>query len=125
MTMIPDGGGAVGKTEFEDDCPEEFKYMFNQSVEKRRYVEDRVVGEFAGSLAESRKFLAGFGTKATSVMSARRENLRMICSTIQHRRRTERARRAWRMRASGHWPFLRRIGRGSRRSPRLSSSVRG
>jgi ATP-dependent Zn protease len=55
VTIIPDGKGVVGSTEFANGYPETFARTFNQSKAKRQYVEDRVAGELAGSLAQSRK----------------------------------------------------------------------
>ena len=55
-TIIPDGSGAVGKTEFENGCPESFKSAFNQSRKKQRRVEVMVVTQVAGCLAQSIKF---------------------------------------------------------------------
>jgi hypothetical protein len=54
-TIVADGTGVVGSTEF-DDWPEPFTRVLNESAEKRRFIEDRIVGVFAAGVAQSRRF---------------------------------------------------------------------
>jgi ATP-dependent Zn protease len=44
-------GHAAGKTEFDPGVPPFAKHHLNQSLEKRKYTEQRVIGELAGSMA--------------------------------------------------------------------------
>jgi len=56
VTIVPDGSGAVGKTEFEKDAPPGgFRYL-DQSEEKKRYIRIRVLIEVAGTIAHDLKF---------------------------------------------------------------------
>ena len=51
ISIVPDGKGAVGKTNFPDDCPPEFKNYLGTSREKQNYTETRILIEVAGTIA--------------------------------------------------------------------------
>jgi hypothetical protein len=53
-TIVPNGT-VVGRTDFED-WPEPFTRVLPDSPAKRRFIEDRIVGVFAGGVAQTRKF---------------------------------------------------------------------
>jgi hypothetical protein len=55
-TIIPDGAGAVGKTEFPDDLRPEYKTHFGNSPEKRAYIETRILTSVAGTIAHDLRF---------------------------------------------------------------------
>lgn len=55
-TIFPDGGGAVGKTEFPKDCPPEYKTHFGDSPDKRTYIETRILTSVAGTIAHDLRF---------------------------------------------------------------------
>jgi hypothetical protein len=51
IDIVHDAQGNAGHTLFADDLPPEFKRYFNQSPEKRRYLEMRVLITLAGTAA--------------------------------------------------------------------------
>src|SRR5262245_29014532 len=51
VTIVPDGTGAVGRTQFTDDVPDGAKRYFDQSEKKQRYGKARVLCEVAGTIA--------------------------------------------------------------------------
>jgi hypothetical protein len=55
-TIIPDGAGAVGKTEFPKDWLPEYKNHFGDSPEKRTYIETRILTSVAGTIAHDFRF---------------------------------------------------------------------
>jgi Peptidase family M41 len=55
-TIIPDGAGAVGKTEFPKDWLPEYKTHFGDSPEKRTYIETRILTSVAGTIAHDLRF---------------------------------------------------------------------
>ncbi len=55
VTIIPNEG-ASGKNEFPDDCPPQFKNHFDESPEKRRYIETRILIRIAGTIAHDLRF---------------------------------------------------------------------
>jgi cell division protease FtsH len=56
ISIIPDGTGAVGKTEFDKDAPKGGFRYFDDSDAKRRYIRIRVLIEVAGTIAHDLKF---------------------------------------------------------------------
>jgi hypothetical protein len=54
-TIIPDGKGGVGKTQFEAGVPAFAERYLDDSPAKRHYAEQRVVTELAGSAAHDLK----------------------------------------------------------------------
>jgi hypothetical protein len=55
-TIIPDGAGAVGKTEFPNDLRPEYKTHFGNSPEKRAYIDTRILTSVAGTIAQDLRF---------------------------------------------------------------------
>jgi hypothetical protein len=51
VTIIPDVAGAVGKTQFPNDLRPEYKTHFGNSLEKRTYIETRILTSVAGTIA--------------------------------------------------------------------------
>jgi ATP-dependent Zn protease len=56
VSIVGDGRGAVGKTEFEQDTPPGGFRHFDQSETKRKYIRTRVLIEVAGTIAHDIKF---------------------------------------------------------------------
>jgi hypothetical protein len=54
--IIPDSSGAVGKTEFPKDWLPEYKTHFDDSAEKRTYIETRILTSVAGTIAQDLRF---------------------------------------------------------------------
>jgi ATP-dependent Zn protease len=54
-TVVPDGTGAVGRTQYPDDVPACARRYFDQSDEKKRYTEARVLSEIAATIAQDLK----------------------------------------------------------------------
>jgi hypothetical protein len=48
VTIVPDGTGVVGRTQFEEEIP---RRHLDESESKKLYTEARVLGELAGSIA--------------------------------------------------------------------------
>jgi ATP-dependent Zn protease len=56
VSIVADGKGAVGKTEFEQDAPKGGFRYFDESEKKRTYIRTRVLIEVAGTIAHDVKF---------------------------------------------------------------------
>lgn len=56
VSIVADGTGAVGKTEFEQDAPPGGFRHFDQSETKKKYIWARVLIEVAGTIAHDIKF---------------------------------------------------------------------
>jgi cell division protease FtsH len=56
VSIVSDGKGAVGKTEFEQDAPPGGFRYFDDSDEKKRYMRTRVLIEVAGTIAHDIKY---------------------------------------------------------------------
>lgn len=56
VSIIADGRGAVGRTEFEQDAPQGGFRHFDQSEAKKKYIRMRVLIEVAGTIAHDIKF---------------------------------------------------------------------
>lgn len=56
VSIVGDGKGAVGKTEFEQDAPLGGFRHFDQSETKKKYIRTRVLIEVAGTIAHDIKF---------------------------------------------------------------------
>ncbi|MGA8498946.1 MAG: hypothetical protein WB764_25920 [Xanthobacteraceae bacterium] len=56
VTIIPDGTGAVGKTEFEKYAPPGGYRYFDDTAEKKRDIRSRVLIDVAGTIAHDLKF---------------------------------------------------------------------
>jgi ATP-dependent Zn protease len=54
-TIVPDGTGAVGRTQYADDVPACARRYFDRSEEKKRYTEARVLSEIAAMIAQDLK----------------------------------------------------------------------
>jgi hypothetical protein len=55
-TIIPDGTGAVGKTEFPKDWLPEYKNHFGDSAKKRTYIETHILTSVAGTMTHDFRF---------------------------------------------------------------------
>jgi hypothetical protein len=55
-TIVPDAGGAAGKTEFPKDWRPEYKTHFGGSPEKRAYIETRILTSVAGTIEHDLRF---------------------------------------------------------------------
>ena len=55
-TIIPDGTGAVGKTEFPKDWLPEYKTHFGDLAKKRTYIDTRILTSVAGAIAQDLRF---------------------------------------------------------------------
>ena len=56
VSIVADGKGVVGKTEFEQDAPPAGFRYFDDSDEKKRYIRTRVLIEVAGTIAHDIKY---------------------------------------------------------------------
>jgi ATP-dependent Zn protease len=56
VSIVADGKGVVGKTEFEQDAPPGGFRYFDQSEMKKKYIRTRVLIEVAGTIAHDIKF---------------------------------------------------------------------
>jgi ATP-dependent Zn protease len=56
VSIVGDGKGAVGQTEFEQDAPLGSFRHFDQSETKKKYIRTRVLIEVAGTIAHDIKF---------------------------------------------------------------------
>lgn len=55
VSIVPDGAGVVGKTEFDNDVPLGSKSYLNNSDVKKKYIRTRVMIEVAGTIAHDVK----------------------------------------------------------------------
>jgi ATP-dependent Zn protease len=56
VSIVADGTGAVGNTEFEQDAPPGGFRYFDESEKKKKYIRTRVLIEVAGTIAHDIKF---------------------------------------------------------------------
>ena len=56
VSIVSDGAGGVGKTEFEDDWPPGGYRYLDEFEEKKKYIRIRVLIEVAGTIAHDIKF---------------------------------------------------------------------
>jgi ATP-dependent Zn protease len=56
VSIVPDEKGNVGRTEFEQDIPQDGYRYLDESDGKKRYIRNRVLIEVAGTIAHNIKF---------------------------------------------------------------------
>jgi hypothetical protein len=56
VSILPDGSGVVGRTEFPNDVPDSARSYLDASPKKQRYLERRVIRALAGTVAQDLKF---------------------------------------------------------------------
>ncbi|GLR86516.1 hypothetical protein [Bradyrhizobium iriomotense] len=56
VSIVGDGKGVVGRTDFEDDLPPSVFRHFDQSETKKKYIRTRVLIEVAGTIAHDIKY---------------------------------------------------------------------
>lgn len=104
-SIIPNNRGVVGTTEFDFDVPESAKRWFDNSEEKQRYIEMRVLITLAGSIAHDLREPGRIHDEGDSedYQRARRIVEEAVSWDDDHRRYLERAVETTRSILVRHW----------------------